>query len=352
VAFTVEHTYGAAVYGTPVRLVGILPLGLLLAMALWLLGRHFRTGGRTALSVGGVVVAVAFVGLAGVLEGGFNHGLKLAFHLAGTPDDRLRELFDGPNFAVPDDAVFEGVGCATLVLAVPVTVHLARLLRSASTPKRSVGVGGAGLAAMTAAVAVFAVYVADPVGHVGLITLAILGMALGVGLIAVAGIARQTGSPSRIVLDVTGTLVPERSVGVAMKLSLVLKAVAVLDIVVLGAVWLIAPQTGLGEHPDARALLVARALGTDLVTIGIMNWIISRRDDAFARSFLLPNILMHVVPAAIIITLIADGTFSGADWLGAGLHVIPAVVLGWYLVSSVRHRAASLGADTRPAPSS
>jgi hypothetical protein len=145
------------------------------------------------------VVAAAFIGLAGVLKGGFNHGLKLAFHLAGTPDDRLRELFDGPNFAVPDDVVLEGIGCATLVLAVPVTVHLARLLRSAGTPERSVTLRGAGLAAITAAVAVFIVYATDPAGHVGLITLAILGMALGAGLIAVAGIARQTGYPSRIV---------------------------------------------------------------------------------------------------------------------------------------------------------
>ena len=199
VAFAVEHAYGAAIYGTPVRLVGIVPLGLLLAVIRWLLARHLRTGGRAALSVGGVLVAVAFVGLVGVLEGGFNHGLKLAFHLAGTPDGRLRELFDGPNFVVPDDVVFEGIGCATLVLAVPVAAHLARLLRAASTPARSVVLGGTGAAAMTAAVVVFAVYVADPAEHVGLITLAILGMALGVGLIAVAGIARQTGSASRIV---------------------------------------------------------------------------------------------------------------------------------------------------------
>ena len=213
VAFTVEHAYGAAVYGTPVRLVGIPPLGLLLAMTLWLLDRHLRTGGRAALSVGSIMVAVAFVGLAGVLEGGFNHGLKLVFHFAGTPDDRLRELFDGPNFAVPDDVVFEGIGCATLVLAVPVTVHLARLLRSASTSKRSFTLRGAGLAAMTAAVAVFIVYVTDPVGHVDLITLAILGTALGLGLIAVAGIARQTGSASRIVPPVTGMTIPEQFSG-------------------------------------------------------------------------------------------------------------------------------------------
>ncbi|WP_425686026.1 hypothetical protein [Micromonospora sp. DT201] len=113
-----------------------------------------------------------------------------------------------------------------------------------------------------------------------------------------------------------------------------------LDIVVLGAVWLIAPATGLGDDPDSRSLLVARALGTDLVVIGIMNWIISRRDTASMRPFLLPNIVMHVVPAAIIVTLILDGTFGAADWLGAGLHIAPALVLTWYLTSPTKRRAA------------
>jgi hypothetical protein len=140
---------------------------------------------------------------------------------------------------------------------------------------------------------------------------------------------------------------PATDVEVGVRLSHVLKAVAVLDIVVLGAVWLIAPASGLGAHPDARALLVARALGTDLVVIGIMNWIISRRDEASARPFLLPNFLMHIVPAAIIVALIADGTFGGADWLGAGLHLAPAAVLLWWLIAPSRRRVAA----ERPAPS-
>jgi hypothetical protein len=123
-----------------------------------------------------------------------------------------------------------------------------------------------------------------------------------------------------------------------VKLSLVFKAVALLDVIVLGSVWLVAPATGLGEHPDARSLLVARALGTDLVVIGIMNWLISRRDDAFARPFLLPNLLMHAVPATIIVALIAGGTFGGSDWLGAGLHVAPALVLLWCLLAPSRGR--------------
>jgi hypothetical protein len=125
-----------------------------------------------------------------------------------------------------------------------------------------------------------------------------------------------------------------------VRLSIALKVVAALDIFVLGAVWLAAPTTGLGDHPDARSLLVARALGTDLVTIGVMNWIISRRDEASARPFLLPNILMHVVPATIIVALIVEGTFGGGDWLGAGLHLAPAALLTWCLAFPSRRRAA------------
>ncbi|WP_328652174.1 hypothetical protein OG598_31170 [Micromonospora sp. NBC_00330] len=113
-----------------------------------------------------------------------------------------------------------------------------------------------------------------------------------------------------------------------------------LDIVVLGAVWLIAPGTGLADHPDARSLLVARALGTDLVVVGMMNWIISSREDPVMRPFLLPNIVMHVVPAAIIVTLIFSGIFGAADWLGAGLHIAPAVLLTWCLISPTQRRAA------------
>jgi hypothetical protein len=349
-AFAVEHAYGAFVYGTPVRLVGIPPLGLLLAAALWLFARHARTGGRLALSVGAIIVAVAFIGLAGVLEGGFNHALKVAFHVAGTADDRLRELFGGLNFAVPDDAAFEGVGMATLALAIPVTVRLLRLLRLSGSRRRSAPVTIAGAITTAAAVALFADYLTRPYGHAGLVTLAILGTALGLGLIAVASIDGQAERTSHIVVK-NGTMVPVTLRGATVRLSFALKAVALLDIVVLGAVWLVAPTTGLGDHPDARSLLVARALGTDLVVIGIMNWIISRREAASARPFLLPNILMHMVPATIIIVLIVDGAFGAADWLGAGLHLAPAALLTWCLIASVPRGSARPKLDTRSARS-
>ncbi|MFG1842113.1 hypothetical protein ACGFH8_27220 [Micromonospora sp. NPDC049175] len=198
VAFVVEHAYGAARYGTPVRLVGLLPLGLLLVLALALLARHARTGSRLALSAGAVMVAVAFVGLAGLVEGGFNHALKLAFHAGGMSDDRLRNVFGGLNFAVPDDVVFEGVGAATLGLAGPVAWQLARLLRSARLPDSNAPVRRAGVTVLVAAGVLLGAYLTEPLGHAGRITVAILVAALGVALMAVSGVVGQTGCASRI----------------------------------------------------------------------------------------------------------------------------------------------------------
>jgi hypothetical protein len=211
-AFVAEHAYGAARYGTPVRLIGILPLGLLLALALGLLARHARTGSRPALSAGAIVVAVAFVGLAGILEGGFNHALKLAFHLAGTPGDRLRQLFGGLNFAVPDDVVFEGIGTATLGFAVPVAWYLARLLHFARLPDSNATARRAGVTVLVAAGVLLGAYITEPLGHVGLITLAILGAALGFALTAVSRVVGHPGCASRIV-HLTGMLVPFKSKG-------------------------------------------------------------------------------------------------------------------------------------------
>jgi hypothetical protein len=198
-AFVGEHAYGAARYGTPIRLVGILPLGLLLVLALWLLTRHARTGGRLALSAGAIIVAVGFIGLAGVFEGGFNHALKLAFYFAGTSDDRLQGLFGGPNFVVPNDVMFEGVGTATLVLAVPVATHLGQLLRFARSPKRNAWLVGAGALTTALAVAGFGGYLADPVGHAGLLALVVVATALGLALVAVSAVDGQAGRSSRIV---------------------------------------------------------------------------------------------------------------------------------------------------------
>jgi hypothetical protein len=118
-----------------------------------------------------------------------------------------------------------------------------------------------------------------------------------------------------------------------MELGLFLKLLAIFNIVILGSVWLLAPQVGLGKNPGPRALMVARALGTDLVVIGIMNWIISTLPEATMRTFIVPNMLMHLVPAVVISRYVMTSTLPRKEIVGAVLHYVPFIGLAVYLVA-------------------
>ncbi|GAB3698880.1 hypothetical protein [Nocardiopsis oceani] len=132
-----------------------------------------------------------------------------------------------------------------------------------------------------------------------------------------------------------------------MRVQTFLRVLAVYYALPLGAVWLITPQTGLGENPDAYAEFVARVLGGYLVTIGAMNWIISYQSTSLIRQALWVNILMNMVPATISTTNIANGVFDAQSWIGVAAHTIPIVFLVFYLWATGRTaRNSQLGHDS------
>jgi hypothetical protein len=110
-----HFAHGAHVYEDPSRYHVVLPTVVALVGSL-LVGGHFMwRPSRVALWGFAIVIAVPFVGLFGLYHGGFNHALKLAMYAAGTSPERLEELFDSPDFAVPNDVVFEVTGVSTLL---------------------------------------------------------------------------------------------------------------------------------------------------------------------------------------------------------------------------------------------
>src|SRR3712207_2566184 len=110
-----------------------------------------------------------------------------------------------------------------------------------------------------------------------------------------------------------------------MTLSRFLKALALYNVILLGLVWIAAPQTGLGDDAGPYATMIARALGTNLVVIGVMNWLVSSQSVPLMRKFLWPNMATHLVPAAISTVNILAGTFPARNWTGVVIHLIPAV---------------------------
>lgn len=117
-----HHLYGAWRYATPWRMHGI-AIGLVLVLVgVWLLWRG-HIGSWLAISTFVAVVV-------GLIEGGYNHGVKLVFALRGAVP---AALFPSPPFEVPSDVVFEASGVAQLLVGIALlgaNLHLHRRLAS------------------------------------------------------------------------------------------------------------------------------------------------------------------------------------------------------------------------------
>jgi hypothetical protein len=129
---TIAHfAYGAHVYDDDSRYHVVAPALFALVLSLSVACLYAWRPSRLALWALALIVAVPFVGIFGLFHGGFGHALKLIVYFAGASPERLETIFDSPDFAVPNDAVFEITGTATLVASLVVAHHLVRLLRAA-----------------------------------------------------------------------------------------------------------------------------------------------------------------------------------------------------------------------------
>ena len=117
-----------------------------------------------------------------------------------------------------------------------------------------------------------------------------------------------------------------------------MKILAVYYALALGAVWLIAPRTGLDQHDSAHAVFVARALGTDLVVVAIMNWLVSSQPAGLIRRVLWANVLLNLVPVVMGIAYVLDGSFGASGWTGVGAHAIPLLCVLYYLTAGPAFR--------------
>jgi hypothetical protein len=126
--------YSAHAYDDPGRLHAIAPAAGFLVLAVALGGLCVWRPGPWTLWPLVAEVGAVFVGIFGGYHGGFSHAGKDLLYLAGTSPERLTEIFDSPDFAPPDDLVFELSGLLTLGAAIVVAVCLVRLVRAARTP--------------------------------------------------------------------------------------------------------------------------------------------------------------------------------------------------------------------------
>jgi hypothetical protein len=110
----VHHIYGGLIYRTPERFAIALFFTVVLLPTIGLLLRYRRTPSRPMLILLGIVVAVVWVAVLGLFEGGYNHFYKDVLFLAGVPRAEVLKLHPaamaGDFTYPPDDLLFEASG--------------------------------------------------------------------------------------------------------------------------------------------------------------------------------------------------------------------------------------------------
>jgi hypothetical protein len=131
-AIVIGHfVYSARLYDDPYRAHPVTPVLVALALVGVLAVLLWRSGWSAALWLLTATVGLPFVAMFGAYHGGFSHVLKLVMYAAGTSPERLQDIFDSPDFAVPNDFAFEASGVLCFVAAAVVAWALVALLRVA-----------------------------------------------------------------------------------------------------------------------------------------------------------------------------------------------------------------------------
>jgi hypothetical protein len=135
-AIVIGHfVYSARLYDDPYRAHPVTPVLVALGLVVALAAAYWRKGWSAALWLLVATVGLPFI-VIGAYHGGFSHVVKLVMYAAGTSPEQLQDIFDSPDFAVPNDFAFEASGVLCFVAAAVVSWALVRLLRVARHGRR------------------------------------------------------------------------------------------------------------------------------------------------------------------------------------------------------------------------
>jgi hypothetical protein len=134
---TFHHVYGGLVESAPNRLTVPVIMVVPTVAALVALHRYVRTGSKTALATAATVTSIAWVGLSGLLHGGYAHAYKDVLFLTGGPAKLYYPLNPSEHYP-PDDLLFEITGVLEVAAAFLVAWSTYRLIAKHGPNSRSI----------------------------------------------------------------------------------------------------------------------------------------------------------------------------------------------------------------------
>jgi hypothetical protein len=102
-----------------------------------------------------------------------------------------------------------------------------------------------------------------------------------------------------------------------------------------GAMSILLPQVaaaGLGQTLNAFDLFAAQTVGVLLLTLAIMNWVVSIANSPSLRGALWGNLFMNIALGSIDSLNLLNGTIAAGSVFGISIHVLVIVGLVYYLV--------------------
>jgi hypothetical protein len=102
-----------------------------------------------------------------------------------------------------------------------------------------------------------------------------------------------------------------------------------------GAISIMIPQVaaaGLGQTLNAFDLFAAQTVGVLLLTLAIMNWVVSVANSPSLRGALWGNLFMNIGLGSFDSLNLLNGTIAAGGVVGISIHVLVIVGLVYYLV--------------------
>ena len=138
----VHHIYGGIIYNTPERfdVVFIAVPAIVIqtiALVVYKKNREARIG-KIASGFFFLVSLKVSIVLFGIVEGGYNHLVKIVLYFGGTSPALLDRLYSSPIYVMPDDFIFEVTGVAQFFIGAYAAYNTVKLWKDKRVERRNI----------------------------------------------------------------------------------------------------------------------------------------------------------------------------------------------------------------------
>ncbi len=138
----VHHIYGGIIYNTPERFDVVFIAAPAIVIQTIALVVYKNNPKATVGKIASRFFFLSSIGISimlfGIVEGGYNHLVKMVLYFGGASTALLDRLYSSPIYVMPNDYIFEITGVAQFFIGVYAAYYAALLWRETSVWRRKI----------------------------------------------------------------------------------------------------------------------------------------------------------------------------------------------------------------------